>query len=118
MTDESGASAGQHAGQQAGQQTGSASHGSLSEEAAKLAETLQAWLNTGAAMGGVGTSSECRVCPFCQLLGVLRGTKPEVLAHLMEAGTALAAAVRSMTEASEKAWTSANRPPVQHINVT
>jgi hypothetical protein len=92
--------------------------GSLSEEALKLAETLQTWLNTGAAMTGAGSASECKVCPLCQLIGVVNTMKPEVLAHLTEAGFSLVAAYKSATEAAERSWTSGNRPPVQHIKVT
>src|SRR5947209_17832317 len=65
-------------------------HGSLSEEALKLAETLQSWISTGSAMSGAGTSSECKVCPICQLIGLVNNMRPEVLGHLTEAGFALA----------------------------
>jgi len=97
---------------------GSTPHGTLSEEALKLAETLQAWLSTGTAMTGAGSASECKVCPICQLIGVVNGMKPEVLGHLTEAGFALAAAFRAATEQSQRAWTGSERPPVQHIKVT
>ena len=98
--------------------TGSESHGSLSEEALKLAETLQAWLSSGAALSGAGTSAECKVCPLCQLISVVNGMKPEVLGHLTEAGTALAAAFKAAMESSERRWAGTQRPPVQHIEVT
>ena len=93
-------------------------HGSLSEEALKLAEALQGWLSNGAAMAGAGGSSECRVCPVCQLLRVVQGTRPEVLGHLTEAGAALIAAFQAAMESSERMWTGTKRPPVQHIKVT
>jgi hypothetical protein len=96
----------------------SGAHGSLSEEALKLAETLQAWLSTGSAMTGAGSSSECKVCPICQLIGVVNGMRPEVLGHLTEAGFAVMAAFKAATESSERSWTGTNRPPVQHIKVT
>jgi hypothetical protein len=92
--------------------------GSLSEEALKLAETLQTWLNTGAAMTGAGSASECKVCPLCQLIGVVNTMKPDVLAHLTEAGFSLVSAYKAATEAAERSWSSGNRPPVQHIKVT
>jgi hypothetical protein len=98
--------------------TGAGPHGSLSEEALKLAETLQQWLSTGAAMTGAGTASECKVCPLCQAIGMVNGMRPEVLAHLAEAGTALVAAFRSAMDSSERMWAGTKRPPVQHINVT
>jgi hypothetical protein len=92
--------------------------GSLSEEALKLAETMQTWLNTGAAMTGAGSASECKVCPLCQLIGVVNTMKPDVLAHLTEAGFSLVAAYKAATEAAERSWSSGDRPPVQHIKVT
>ncbi len=73
-------------------------HGTLSEEALKLAETLQTWLTTGAAMTGVGSASECKVCPVCQAIAMVNGLKPEVLGHLTEAGTQLLAALRAATD--------------------
>src|ERR1700709_119127 len=89
----------------------SAPHGSLSEEALKLAETLQTWLSTGSAMTGAGSSSECKVCPICQLIGVVNNMRPEVLGHMTEAGFALMAAFKAATESSDRAWTGTNRPP-------
>jgi hypothetical protein len=113
---EAGRSAGSSAGDASGH--GAFPHGSLSEEALKLAETLQNWLSTGSAMTGAGTSSECKVCPICQMIAVVNNMRPEVLGHLTEAGFALAAAFKAATESSEREWTSSNRPPVQHIKVT
>ena len=111
-----GASAGSQAGDASGH--GAFPHGSLSEEALKLAETLQGWLSTGSAMTGAGTASECKVCPICQMIGVVNGMKPEVLGHLTEAGFALVAAFKAATEQSQRAWSGGDRPPVQHIKVT
>lgn len=68
--------------------------GPLAEEAAKLFEALSGW-----AEDHVGGSEECRVCPVCQLIAVLRQTKPETFGHLLEAATALTAAVRSVVPA-------------------
>jgi hypothetical protein len=97
---------------------GTPPHGTLSEEALKLAETLQAWINSGAAMTGAGTASECKVCPICQLINVVNTMRPEVLVHLTQAGTSLAAALQAAMDSSDRMWTSAKRPPVQHIKVT
>src|SRR3954468_1546438 len=108
-------------------------HGSLSEEALRLAETLQTWLSTGAAMTGVGSASECKVCPLCQAIAMVNGLKPEVLAHLAEAGTQLVASFKAATDKAagepapsdgtattptERSWAASDRPPVQHIQVT
>ena len=97
---------------------GAPPHGSLSEEALKLVETAQAWLSSGAVLAGAGTSSECKSCPVCQLIGVVNGLRPEVLGHLAEAGTQLVAAYKAATESAERSWAGSQRPPVQHIKVT
>jgi hypothetical protein len=100
-------------------------HGSLPEEAARLAEALSAWVNTsgvttaarraaGAAAEAAaattgeeqtptehapyGDGSECSVCPVCQLLRLVRGLRPEVYEHLTVASTALLAAARAALE--------------------
>ena len=61
--------------------------GSLGEEAARLAAAVQDWLRT--VPGGEQHASrpdgepgsavppECQVCPACQLLRLVRGTRPE-----------------------------------------
>src|SRR3954454_16304939 len=108
MTAENPTGSGEESGAGATGAHGSEAHGSLSEEALKLAETLQSWLSTGSAMTGAGTSSECKVCPICQLIGVVNGLRPEVLGHLTEAGFALMAAFKAATESSERAWTGTN----------
>jgi hypothetical protein len=100
------------------QQAGSPPQGSLAEEALKLAETLQAWISSGSAMPGAGMSTECKVCPLCQVISMVNGLRPEVLGHLAEAGTQLAAAFRAASESSEHTWAGTKRPPVQHIHVT
>lgn len=97
-------------------------HGSLGEEAARLAEAVQDWLR-GAARGGMGggagmgggpgaagtpgdpwaeataprgASPECLVCPICQGLRLLRSTRPEVFEHLSDAAASLSAALREL----------------------
>jgi hypothetical protein len=40
-------------------------------------------------------AGECRSCPVCRLISVLRGDRPEVTEKLAEAGTALLAALRA-----------------------
>ena len=82
--------------------------GSLAEEAAKLFEVLQGASRehmTGA--GGMADAAgalwqdlndhvageNCRYCPLCQLIGVLR--EPEVRRHLTSAAGSLAAALAS-----------------------
>lgn len=75
--------------------------GPVAEEAAKLVEALSEWAR-GAAGGELPLatgSAECSLCPVCQLLAVLRRTKPETFVHLAEASTSLVAALRTVVEA-------------------
>lgn len=74
--------------------------GPVVEEAARLAEALQAWL--GAASASVPLAhddAECRLCPLCQAIRVVRGVRPEVAHHLAAAATELAAALRAAAPA-------------------
>ncbi len=84
--------------------------GSVGEEAAKLLGALQDLAResggeyagaAAAAAGGAATSlgslnehiatggADCRYCPLCQVISVLRETSPEVKAHLASAATSL-----------------------------
>jgi hypothetical protein len=80
--------------------------GPLAEEAVRLVEALSDWTRTnlgdlpGAVSSHVGGSAECKLCPFCQALGVLRQTRPETFAHLLEASTALTAALKSVVDSA------------------
>ena len=92
-------------------------HGSLAEEAVKLAEVAQLWLRDRS--GGASTDPasddpwaaataedasgehadgppECRGCPVCRARRFVRDMNPEVLDHLSEAAASLAAAVAAM----------------------
>jgi hypothetical protein len=46
-------------------------------------------------------ASECQICPICMGLATLRQARPEVLEHLMKAGTELMLAARALLEAGE-----------------
>lgn len=61
-------------------------------------------------------SAECRFCPFCQLLAVLRGDRPDAAARLMTAGSAFVEALREVLVPSSEP---PEEPPptVQHIDV-
>lgn len=88
-------------------------HGSLAEEAVKLAEVAQLWLRdrSGHASddpwaeatakdttdGPPGEPPECRTCPVCRAKRFVRDVNPEVLEHLSEAAASLAAAVAAMS---------------------
>lgn len=93
--------------------------GSLAEEAARLAEAVGAWARGHAAEQPPPAhhGPECRLCPLCQAFAVLRGARPETLAHLLDAGAALAAAVRSALEGPAAPPPAGRTPSVQHIDV-
>ncbi len=103
----------------------SAAPGSLGEEAARLAAAVQDWLRTApgaaahasAAAGEPGgeTPPECQVCPACQLLRMVRGTRPEVYGHLADAAASLSAALREMTP--DRAPDGTRRGNVEHIDL-
>lgn len=84
-------------------------HGSMGEEAVKLAEAVQGWLGERTGRGGSDVwaaatapgafeSPECRICPICRGMHFVTSMSPDVLAHLADAATSLAAAVRAMGE--------------------
>jgi hypothetical protein len=80
--------------------------GPLGEEAARLVEALGEWARGAApwiqAHTGelpLGTdSAECRLCPVCQLLSVVRQTRPETFAHLTDATSSFVAALRTVID--------------------
>ncbi|MCW2846819.1 MAG: hypothetical protein JWR90_793 [Marmoricola sp.] len=84
--------------------------GSVGEEAAKLLGALSEWARdqgtdyAGSAAGAAGAfahavndvsehvatgSEDCRYCPVCQVIHVVRQTNPEVRAHLAVAASSL-----------------------------
>jgi hypothetical protein len=84
-------------------------HGSIGEEAVKLAEAVQDWLGERTGHGpsdvwaaatapGAFESPECRVCPLCRAMHFVSSMQPDVFAHLADAATSLAAAARAMGE--------------------
>ena len=76
---------------------------------------------------GMGHGSECRWCPLCQTVAVVRGERPEVSAALADLLTSSAAALRSFSEthAAGPSWADAataeapSEPPpeVQRIEI-
>jgi len=85
--------------------------GPLGDEATRLVEAVRDWaartfpdvdrhLATGA--------EECRYCPVCQAISVLRGQRPEVTERLADAVTAAAGALAAVADALTRPPT---RPP-------
>lgn len=68
--------------------------GRPAEEARRLVEALGAWASTRLSAPGeqlATDSAECQLCPVCQLISVLRGDRPEVMARVGEAWAAFLA---------------------------
>jgi hypothetical protein len=98
--------------------------GSVAEEAARLFAAFESWVKDAA--GGATTlvdahvangSAECQLCPVCRLISLLRGTRPEVFEHLVDATTSMLAAMRAAMDAHERSWSSRRHSPVQHIDI-
>jgi hypothetical protein len=87
--------------------------GTLGEEATKLLNALQDWArDSGSEYAGTGAAAasgaaagaqrvhehlatggeDCRYCPLCRVISAVRGTSPEVRAHLASAATSLMSA--------------------------
>jgi hypothetical protein len=78
-----------------------ASPGPLAEEAARLVEALGEWARGAVGDGplsAMGEGADCQVCPLCQAIALVRRTQPETYAHLVDAATSMAAALRSVVQ--------------------
>jgi hypothetical protein len=93
--------------------------GSLAEEAAKLFGAAEEWWRAHAPSVPEHGGPECRVCPFCQVLSVVRGAQPELFEHLAEAASALLLAFRSAVDATGHATgQQRSEQPVERIDIT
>ncbi len=116
--------------------------GSFAEESARLLAAFQEWAargrmsakdlaaqedSAGAQAGSHPGQSgqpghpahgpECAICPICQGLALLRGAKPEVVDHLTDAMTSLAAALSSLLSSESEPADKRTTERVQHIDV-
>ncbi len=90
----------------------------LSEELADLVEALReasaehAWMAeaVSAATESAGHTAECRACPICQGLSVLRQVRPEAVEHLTMAVDQLALALRALLSPSGQAPSARSGP--------
>ena len=99
--------------------------GSVGEEATRLFAAFEDWARGtfgGAHVPDLGelplagsASEECRLCPVCTALRLVRGARPEVYTHLLTATDALAAALRAALENPAHGRTP--HPGVEHIDV-
>ncbi|WP_027862813.1 hypothetical protein [Marmoricola sp. URHB0036] len=109
--------------------------GSVGEEAAKLLGALSEWARdqgtdyAGSAAGAASTfahavrdvnehiatdSEDCRYCPVCQVIHVVRSTSPEVREHLSVAASSLMHAAAGLLATHTSPSSS---PPVQKIDL-
>jgi hypothetical protein len=91
--------------------------GTVGEEAARLFEAVQDWMRGAATEQPHPVAAECRICPVCALLGVLRTARPEVFDHLVDATGSLLAAFRVALEAHERHWARRRGAPVERIDL-
>lgn len=92
--------------------------GTLAEEAAKLFAAAETWWHEHAPAGPEHVGPECRVCPICQGLSVLRNAQPELFEHLSEAAASLMLAVKAAVDAQERAWAKRRTDvPVERIDI-
>ena len=87
-------------------------HGSMAEEAAKLADVAHLWLAAQStlsagkrdddvwaeAIAEEHTPAECRGCPVCRVRRALSDVSPEVYEHLADAVSSLGAALRALDQ--------------------
>ncbi len=61
---------------------------------------------------------ECGICPICQGMALIRGARPEVVEHLSDAVTSLAAALAALFPAEAESPARRRQERVQHIDVS
>jgi len=102
--------------------------GDLGQEATRLFAAAEHWWreSRGGPSDGAARSDgsqphlgpECTVCPVCQLLAMLRTSRPEMFEHLSAAATSLMHAMRATFESSGGDWTPREGgPAVERIDI-
>lgn len=108
--------------------------GSVGEEAVRLLQALQDWARDRAGDGAPAATgapdaaprvdgpiatgaADCRHCPVCQVISLVRGTSPEVRSHLAEAATSLMHAAAGLLATPVPDRGATRRDPVQKIDL-
>ena len=106
--------------------------GSVAEETAKLLGALSGWAKEhGPDLGGafhdasehLATGEDCKYCPFCRVVHIVRESSPEVRTHLAIAAASIAQAASAVLQAAvpEESKASggqhARRDPVEKIDL-
>ena len=90
--------------------------GPIADEAARLFETFEAWARVG--MDHVANGSpECQLCPFCQMLSIVRGSQPEIFDHLVDASASLMSAFRAALAAQQRQWSRPRATNFERIDI-
>jgi len=85
----------------------------------RLLAGLQDWVRRDLGRHLATGAPECRYCPLCTAVAVLRGDRPEVTGKLAEAGLALLGAVRAAFDPPAAAGGDPSaRPPAGASNGT
>lgn len=67
----------------------------------RLLAAAQEWARRALPESAIGHGGpECQWCPLCQFVNILRGEYPEASERVAEAGTALLAALKAVTDAA------------------
>jgi hypothetical protein len=98
--------------------------GSAAEEAAKLAAALQDFVRHSTGDRVATGSAECRLCPICQLISLVRDSNPAVVEHLVVAAESLVAAIAATVAPYQRQDQRKDQPGhrpgrvgVQHIDI-
>lgn len=103
---------------------GAHEHSSLADEAARLVEAFSemasGWSGTAGSPGQRPTElpASCLLCPLCQVIARLQDSRPEVVGHLADATSSLAAALGELASTREEASDPRpGREETQHIDI-
>lgn len=88
----------------------------IADEAARLFEAFESWARVGVDHVANG-SAECQLCPFCQVLSIVRGGQPEVFDHLVDASASLMSAFRAALAAQQRQWPRPRAPNFERIDI-
>lgn len=99
--------------------------GSVADEASRLFAAAEAWWHGVRSAGDASpdgaaeahTGPECRICPLCQLLSLLRTSRPEVFEHLSSAALSIVQAARAAVDAHARTATSRPTSSVERIDI-
>ena len=86
-------------------------NGDWVEQARRLVESFGGLTGHTPATGSGQDAAECRWCPLCRSMAVLRGEPPEVTAGLADILTSTADALRAFAAATEGTSSSAAEAP-------